>query len=87
MTGALRIALDASRVTRARRTGTENYALALIQALLSLDSPHQFTLYFREPPAPDLFTFDQSRAHVQQRVIPFPRLWTHCLFCFQDGVW
>ncbi|MHB8626295.1 MAG: glycosyltransferase family 4 protein [Aggregatilineales bacterium] len=73
----LHIAIDASRTTRAQRTGTENYALRLIQALLALDSPHRFTLYFRDQPAPDLF---ESRANVIQHVLSFPRLWTHLRF-------
>lgn len=77
MNRSLHIAIDASRTTRAHRTGTENYALRLIQALLALDSPHRFTLYFREQPAPDLFA---THPNVAQRVLPFPRLWTHVRF-------
>jgi glycosyltransferase involved in cell wall biosynthesis len=73
----LTIAVDASRTTRAQRTGTENYALKLIAALLALGSPHHFSLYFRDPPAPDLFPLNPC---VQQQVIPFPRLWTHIRF-------
>ncbi len=68
----MRIGIDASRATAARRTGTENYSLHLIRALLALDGPHEFRLYFNQPPPPDLFPVD-----VEQRVIPFPRLWTH----------
>src|SRR5579871_4751140 len=75
---SLHIAIDASRTTRARRTGTENYALSLIRALLTLDSPHHFTLYFRDSPPPDLFQSDPLR--ITQLVIPFPRLWTHARF-------
>jgi glycosyltransferase involved in cell wall biosynthesis len=70
----LTIAIDASRTTTARRTGTENYALQLIRALLQLDSPHAFRLYFRDAPPPGLLP-DHPRA--VQRVIPWPRLWTH----------
>jgi glycosyltransferase involved in cell wall biosynthesis len=73
----LHIAIDASRATRAQRTGTENYALRLIEALLALDSPHQFTLYFRDQPTPGLF---DSRPNIVRRVLPFPRLWTHLRF-------
>lgn len=77
----MRIAIDASRTTRARVTGTERYALELIRALIdlndTLDPPHTLTLYFRDAPAPDLLPHSQ---HVTQRVLPFPRLWTHLRF-------
>ncbi len=73
----MRIAIDASRTTVASRTGTENYALQLIRALLDLRSSHQITLYFRDLPLPDLFP---PSPNVQQRVIPFARLWTHARF-------
>lgn len=68
------IGIDASRVTAAERTGTENYSLYLIRALLRLGQQHNFRLYFREPPPAALFP---PNAHVEWRVIPFPRLWTH----------
>lgn len=74
---SLTIAIDASRTTIARRTGTENYSLRLIQAMLRLDTPHRFVLYFRDQPPPGLFP-DHPR--VRQRVIPWPRLWTHTRF-------
>lgn len=74
----LQIAIDASRATRARPTGTERYALRLIQALIkaneSRSDPFHFSLYFRDAPSPDLFA---KSTYVQEFVIPFPRLWTH----------
>lgn len=73
----MRIAVDASRCTVPRPTGTERYALELIRALLRQDSPHTFTLYFRDAPAPDLFP---ERPGTAYRIIPFPRLWTHGRF-------
>jgi glycosyltransferase involved in cell wall biosynthesis len=73
----VRIAIDASRTTVAARTGTENYALQLIRALLDLRPEHQITLYFRDTPRPNLF---DRYPNVQYRVIPFPRLWTHIRF-------
>ncbi|MGQ9890076.1 MAG: glycosyltransferase family 4 protein [Aggregatilineales bacterium] len=72
----MRIAVDASRTTVQRVTGTERYAIRLIQALIALDSGYDFILYFRDPPL-GLFP-DHPR--VTQRVIPFPRLWTHARF-------
>jgi glycosyltransferase involved in cell wall biosynthesis len=73
----LHIAIDASRCTTAARTGTENYALQLIRALLAMNPPHQFTLYFRDQPQPDLFS---TYPNVKHKVIPFARAWTHLRF-------
>lgn len=74
----IRIAIDASRTTVARLTGTEHYALRLIQSLIHAndkrDTPYQLTLYFRNAPAEGLFP---ESMHVKQAVIPFPRAWTH----------
>ena len=78
---SLRIAIDASRATVSRPTGTEYYARRLIEALIELnrqrDDPHQLTLYFRDTPAPGLFPHD---SHVRQVVIPWYRAWTHLRF-------
>ncbi len=77
----MHIAIDASRTTRAQRTGTENYALSLIRALLTLDSPHHFTLYFRDTPTwLDTLPASVPKERFTVRVIPFPRLWTHLRF-------
>lgn len=73
----MRIAIDASRTTTARVTGTENYAIQLIRALIALNTEHELWLYFRDTPQPDLFP---ASPHVTQRVIPFPRAWTHVRF-------
>jgi glycosyltransferase involved in cell wall biosynthesis len=73
----VRIAVDASRCTVARVTGTENYAIQLIQALIRLNTSHTLTLYFRDQPRSDLFP---ASPLVEQRVIPFKRLWTHVRF-------
>ena len=77
----LRIAIDASRSTVGRVTGTEYYARRLIQELIKANHrrgrPHSFTLYFRDVPPPALFPSDD---HVQQAVIPFRRVWTHLRF-------
>ncbi|MCC7209967.1 MAG: glycosyltransferase family 4 protein, partial [Anaerolineae bacterium] len=70
----LRIAVDASRTTVARRTGTENYALQLIRALIALPGDRQFTLYFRDAPAEGLFP---DAPNVTRRIVPMRRLWTH----------
>ena len=71
----MRIAIDASRTTVARRTGTENYALQLCRALLKINTKHEITLYFRDTPTSGLFPDDATI-----KVIPFARLWTHIRF-------
>ena len=77
----LRIAIDASRTTAAQRTGTENYALRMIQALIKINDtrvdPFYFSLYFRDDPPPELFV---TSAIADQVVIPLSRLWTHLRF-------
>ena len=70
------IGIDASRATVAQRTGTEAYSLHLIRSLLELDSAHRFRLYFNRAPPPGLFTA-AANERSDQRVMPFPRLWTH----------
>jgi len=73
----VRIAIDASRITVPRRTGTENYALQLIRALLALPTRYHFDLYFRDQPGLDLLP---KSGNYNTHVIPFPRLWTHLRF-------
>jgi glycosyltransferase involved in cell wall biosynthesis len=65
------IGVDASRAIAPHPTGTETYSRRLIQALLALESPHRFRLYFRTKPPTDAFP------GADLRPIPFPRLWTH----------
>jgi glycosyltransferase involved in cell wall biosynthesis len=71
------IGIDASRATVARRTGTENYALRLIQALLGLGAGHRLRLYTNRLPAAGLWGMDLASAGATMRYMPFPRLWTH----------
>ena len=73
------IGIDASRATVAQRTGTEAYSLHLIRGLLELDTEHRFRLYFNQAPPAGLFgsAWSAAGARCEQRVIPFPRLWTH----------
>lgn len=81
MSRALQIAVDASRTTVARVTGTERYALQLIRHLTHLNetlpTPHTLHLYFRDAPTPDLLP---DAPHVQQHVLPLRRAWTHLRF-------
>lgn len=71
------IAIDASRTTVARITGTERYALELIRAIIRQDQNDAITLYFRDSPPVDLFP---SAENVTYRIIPFRRAWTHVRF-------
>ena len=81
MTDALRIAIDASRATVARTTGTEYYARELIRHIIAANAeratPHQLTLYCRDTPPAATFPDD---AQTTVRVVRFPRLWTHLRF-------
>ncbi len=73
----MHIAIDASRTTAARMTGTEHYARQLIHALVQENTRHQLTLYFRDTPPADLFP---AAPLVNCRVIPLRRAWTHVRF-------
>lgn len=78
----MRIAVDASRTTTARVTGTERYALEIIREIIRQNPSHDITLYFRETPSPNLFVADER---VTQRIIPFKRAWTHLRFA--TAIW
>ncbi|MEZ4669080.1 MAG: glycosyltransferase family 1 protein [Anaerolineae bacterium] len=73
----MRLAIDASRCTVPRITGTENYAIQLIRELIRLNATHHIRLYFRDVPAQNLFP---PSPLVEQRVVPFRRAWTHVRF-------
>jgi glycosyltransferase involved in cell wall biosynthesis len=73
----VQIAIDASRCTARRITGTENYAIQLIRELIRQNTQHQLTLYFRDTPQPELFP---PSGLVRFRIIPFRRAWTHLRF-------
>ncbi len=73
----MRIAIDASRCTVQRVTGTEQYAIELIRAIILQNTEHQLTLYFRDAPRSDLFP---ASLLVKHRIIPFRRAWTHLRF-------
>jgi len=73
----VRIAIDASRSTVWRVTGTEHYAIELIRAIIRQNTHHDITLYFRDSPSPDLFPLSNQ---VCYKIIPFRRAWTHLRF-------
>ncbi len=68
------IGIDASRTVTRQPTGTEHYARGLIRALVELETPHRWRLYFNAPPSKGLFPRPER---IEWRVIPWPRLWTH----------
>jgi glycosyltransferase involved in cell wall biosynthesis len=72
--GPLTIGIDASRTLPAQRTGTEQYSVALIRALMALQTPHRWRLYGPGPPPADLLPLPPRW---EWRAMPFPRLWTH----------
>ncbi len=73
----MRIAIDASRTTVRRVTGTEQYAIQLIRAIIRQNNKHLITLYFRDTPSADLFPPSDQ---IQYKIIPFRRAWTHLRF-------
>jgi glycosyltransferase involved in cell wall biosynthesis len=67
------IGVDASRVTRPRRTGTENYSLRVLRELLAQDSRHAYRLYLSQPLTDGLLPIGPRTS---TRLIRLPRLWT-----------
>jgi glycosyltransferase involved in cell wall biosynthesis len=67
------IGVDASRVTRPRRTGTENYSLHVLRHMLEQDDRNEYRLYLSQPVPPALLP---NNPRVSSRVIRLPRLWT-----------
>ena len=76
----MQIGIDATRALRARRTGTERYALEIIQHLLALPqaSQHQWRLYVDHRPRGDEpWVEDSLPAHAALCVLPARPMWTH----------
>jgi glycosyltransferase involved in cell wall biosynthesis len=72
------IGMDASRALRARRTGTERYALEIIRHLLALPEAahHRWRLYIDQPTPPTYFV-EEPFAAIELCHLPAQRLWTH----------
>lgn len=69
----LTIAIDASRLSVAERTGTERYSFELIAALAQVDRWHPYALYTNGLPA----ALPPLGPNFTLRSLPAPRLWTH----------
>lgn len=67
------IGIDASRITRRQRTGTENYSLQVLRHVLARDDGYDFKLYLSQALEPGLLP---DRPRVSTKVIRLPRLWT-----------
>ena len=70
----LTIAVDASRTLPALRTGTEQYSVFLLRALMEMEAPHRWLLYAPGPPPDDLLPLP---TRWEWRIVRLPRLWTH----------
>ncbi len=66
------IGIDASRITRKNRTGTENYAYQLIEEIAKRDDKHLYRLYYNEKPVENI----PSKNSLEEVVIPSWRMWT-----------
>jgi glycosyltransferase involved in cell wall biosynthesis len=73
------IGIDASRATRARRTGVERYCLEIIAGLLALPqaAAHTWRLYVDRDATPGDTWPGDLPAHAELRMLPSQRLWTH----------
>lgn len=68
------IGIDANEANlTTSRVGINEYAFNLLHALCNLKSSHQFVIYLKSNPLPDL---PSPRSNWQYRVIPFPKFWT-----------
>jgi glycosyltransferase involved in cell wall biosynthesis len=68
------VGVDASRVTRTRRTGTENYSLHVLRELLAADRDNAYRLYLSAALTDGLLPLGPRTT---TRLIRLPRLWTH----------
>jgi glycosyltransferase involved in cell wall biosynthesis len=68
------VGVDASRITRRHRTGTENYSLHVLRELLAQDQENAYRLYTSAPLPPGLLP---RNPRMSTRLISMPRLWTH----------
>ena len=68
------IGVDASRSSVLQRTGTENYSLQMIKALITTKTNYLWRLYYRDSPVSSLFS---TSSLVEHKVMQSPITWTH----------
>ena len=73
------IGIDASRIAREDKTGTENYSLNLIEAIAAVDRRNRYVLYFNKIPR----FFEISQPNISTKVISSPRFWTQGRLAFE----
>jgi glycosyltransferase involved in cell wall biosynthesis len=75
----MKIGIDASRIAREDKTGTENYSLNLIKAIAEVDRLNHYVLYFNKIPR----FFEISQPNFSTKVLPSPRFWTQGRLAFE----
>jgi glycosyltransferase involved in cell wall biosynthesis len=73
------IGIDASRISKEDKTGTENYSLNLIKAIAAIDRKNHYVLYFNNIPR----FFEISQPNFSAKVISAPRFWTQGRLAFE----
>ena len=73
------IGIDASRISKVTKTGTENYSYQLIKNLSSVDKKNRYVLYFNEIPQ----FFEISQTNFSTRYIRSTRLWTQARLAWE----
>ncbi len=68
----MKIGIDASRIAKIEKSGTENYTYNLIKALARIDKKNYYTLYFNQPPE----FFELNEENFSSKIIPARRFWT-----------
>ena len=68
------VGVDASRSTVPQKTGTENYSLQMINALVRSKTKYLWRLYYRDNPCPTLY---RTSSLVESKVMASPFTWTH----------
>ncbi len=68
------IGIDANEANLTpNRVGINQYAYGVLKALWNLKAPHEFIIYLKTPPLPDL---PPARSGWTYRVLSFPKFWT-----------
>ncbi|OGY26401.1 MAG: hypothetical protein A2Z42_04525 [Candidatus Woykebacteria bacterium RBG_19FT_COMBO_43_10] len=73
------VGIDASRIAREDKTGTENYSANIIKALAQVDRKNHYVLYFNKIPR----FFEIGQTNFSTRVLPATRFWTQGRLAFE----